>query len=468
MRVYKENILFEQFSKILNLKNDLIYSVPWIQPVKIDDKLIKDYSFIYKFNILNFLFNFLKSVYEVFICLNKLIISIFIKEKKKNIDSNILILSHLISSKHLNSKNDFYFGNLEDNLNKVGHKTNKYFLNHTNLNKNMISNSKFQVLPKIDNFKIEFEVFFNQIKLFIFFLSNLFLLIKKNQKLSIILIFILKIFSYHTQSALRIGIQLKSMTKNKKVKYLFITFEGHSYEKMISLYNKDTSIIAYQNTPLSICQYSIKFYSNNTLPKILLAKNEIYKKFLEKNLKLNTKILNFGDLNYKEITNSMSYKKRVSSILFVPEGINNEVNTMIDFIKRNYKANPNVYFTIRFHPVFPKQLINKYKSLFYDASNVFFSDNTPNEDFSNNTYVIFRGSSITFDAIRAGLIPIYLNKGTNINILDLFELFNYGINFDSKLNITHLKNLTLDSDAADKFTNLFYPAKFERLLNEIS
>ena len=144
------------------------------------------------------------------------------------------------------------------------------------------------------------------------------------------------------------------MTKNKKVKYLFITFEGHSYEKMISLYNKDTSIIAYQNTPLSICQYSIKFYSNNTLPKILLAKNEIYKKFLEKNLKLNTKILNFGDLNYKEITNSISYKKRVSSILFVPEGINNEVNTMIDFIKRNYKANPNVYFTIRFHPVFPK------------------------------------------------------------------------------------------------------------------
>ena len=62
MRVYKENILFEQFSKILNLKNDLIYSVPWIQPVKIDDKLIKDYSFIYKFNILNFLLIFKVSV----------------------------------------------------------------------------------------------------------------------------------------------------------------------------------------------------------------------------------------------------------------------------------------------------------------------------------------------------------------------------------------------------------------------
>ena len=63
MRVSKENILIEQFSKILNLKNDLIYSVPWIQPVKIDDKLIEDYKFIYKFNLFNFFFIFKKSIY---------------------------------------------------------------------------------------------------------------------------------------------------------------------------------------------------------------------------------------------------------------------------------------------------------------------------------------------------------------------------------------------------------------------
>ena len=33
----------------------------------------------------------------------------FHQQKKKNIDSNILILSHLITSNHLNSKNDLYF-----------------------------------------------------------------------------------------------------------------------------------------------------------------------------------------------------------------------------------------------------------------------------------------------------------------------------------------------------------------------
>ena len=43
-------------------KNDLIYSVPWIQPVKIDDTLIKNYRFIFKFNLSNFIFNFSKSL----------------------------------------------------------------------------------------------------------------------------------------------------------------------------------------------------------------------------------------------------------------------------------------------------------------------------------------------------------------------------------------------------------------------
>ena len=83
MKSSQKKILYDQFSTILNLKNDLIYSVPWIQPVKIDDTLIKNYRFIFKFNLSNFIFNFLKSLYEILICFIKVIFSIFIKVKKK-------------------------------------------------------------------------------------------------------------------------------------------------------------------------------------------------------------------------------------------------------------------------------------------------------------------------------------------------------------------------------------------------
>ena len=52
-----------------------------------------------------------------------------------------------------------------------------------------------------------------------------------------------------------------------------MTFEGHCYEKIMNLCNKNISIIAYQNTPLSFSQFSIDFYSFNTIPNIILAKN---------------------------------------------------------------------------------------------------------------------------------------------------------------------------------------------------
>ena len=67
---------------------------------------------------------------------------------------------------------------------------------------------------------------------------------------------------------------------------------------------------------------------------------------------------------------------------------------MVNYIKKNYKINKDIYFTIRFHPVFPKTLINKYKSKFNNVSNVIFSEKTVEDDFSKNTYVIYRGSSL--------------------------------------------------------------------------
>ena len=468
MKSSQKKILYDQFSKILNLKNDLIYSVPWIQPVKIDDTLIKNYRFIFKFKLSNFIFNFSKSLYEILICFIKVILSIFIKVKKKNLDCNILILSHLVNINNFKSKNDIYFGKLEENLNKLGKTTTKYYLNHTNLKQSEISKYQIQILPKIDSFKIEFEVLYNQIKLFIFSLSKIFYLYKKNNKLSLIIIFLLQTFSYHTQSALRIGIQIKQLIKGTNIKYIFMTFEGHCYEKIMNLYNKNISIIAYQNTPLSFSQFSIDFYSFNTIPNIILAKNIIYKKFLERKLNFNNKIIDFGDLDFKYIRNIPTSKKKISkSILFVPEGIDKEVNIMVNYIKKNYKINKDIYFTIRFHPVFPKTLINKYKSKFNNVSNVIFSEKTVEDDFSKNTYVIYRGSSLIFDAIRAGLIPIYLNTGININILDMLELFNNEVNFETNLNEFYLKSLSLESESVSEFAKLFYPPKYKNLINEI-
>ena len=60
---------------------------------------------------------------------------------------------------------------------------------------------------------IDTSVFIKQISLFIFSIQNFNKLYKKDVKVIVILVFILKTLSNHTQSALRIGLQIKYLIK---------------------------------------------------------------------------------------------------------------------------------------------------------------------------------------------------------------------------------------------------------------
>ena len=89
---------------------------------------------------------------------------------------------------------------------------------------------------------------------------------------------------------------------------------------MIKKFNKNTKFLAYQNTPLSDCQFSFHYYNQNIDPDIILTKNTIYEKYLNEKYNFTSSIISIGDLNYKEIDKNkdINYTK---SILFIPEGM---------------------------------------------------------------------------------------------------------------------------------------------------
>ena len=259
MKQNKLIYLEDQLSKILSLKNDLIFSVPWIQPTKIDSEIInKEYKFITNFSFINFIYMFLKSIFEISVSFCKLLLSLFKIEQIRYINSDIIILSHLISRKYINLKKDFYYGDLQEVLENKGFNCKKYFINHISTEKNDI-NSLIDILPKIDNFKLELKIMWKLFKLFIFCIKKIPHMFTSKIKISVIIIFLLKIFSYKTQSSIRIGLQINEILQKSNAKYIFITFEGHCFEKMISLLNNKKIILSYQNTPLSNSQFSIKF-----------------------------------------------------------------------------------------------------------------------------------------------------------------------------------------------------------------
>ena len=447
-------IIKSQLSKILQLENDLINSIPWIQPVKIDDQTIRnDYHFIVTRRNFSFIKILIRSFYEILISISKIIRSLFTFNKSKNKKADFIILSHMINEK-INNHKDFYFGDLQKNLKKNGYTSQMIYINHTKINKFENLNNENFLLPKIDNFYIELSVFIKQISLFIFSIQNFNKLYKKDVKVIVILVFILKTLSNHTQSALRIGLQIKYLIKNFSSKYLFFTFEGYCYEKSICIFNKNIKTYSYQNTPLNICQFSIQHYKKNSLPNIIFTKNEIYKNYLKKNLRLNCKFLNFGDLNYKKY-NLITKKTKSNSILFIPEGNYYEVSIMIKFIENNFKINKNIKFTIRFHPIFPKEQINNFKTKFVNSKNVIFSEKSVHDDLLSNSFVIYRGSSLIFEAINAGLIPIYLDKGTNIDVLKILNISCNRIDFSKILNSNYLNNLSSNDNSIKLVNNLF-------------
>ena len=240
---------------------------------------------------------------------------------------------------------------------------------------------------------------------------------------------------------------------------------GHCYEKVIKLINPNIKTFSYQSTPLSKSQFSMKYYNNDSLPDIILAKNNLYKDFLENNLNITTKIINFGDLKYQKNIET-KIKGDNNSILLIPEGLHSEVNIMINFILENCEKCPNYNFTIRFHPIYPKKEINNLKLKFKGSKNVFFSNNSIISDFQKNSYVIYRGSSLIFKAMQYKLIPIYLNQGINVNILDIFKLKNNIFNSDENFDEKYIKKLEFKDQFVKFISSYFINCNYDKLLNE--
>ena len=169
MLISKLEKIQSQLTKIKELNNNYLYSVPWIQPVKIDEHIIhKDYEFIYKFRIIKYLYYFLLSLFQILSSILKIFISIFKREKITKKSANVIILSHLIDPKHISFKDDIYFGELQKNIEKKKLNCKKVFLNHTSISSKKLSNQETIILPKIDCFSLEIKVFTKLISLFFF------------------------------------------------------------------------------------------------------------------------------------------------------------------------------------------------------------------------------------------------------------------------------------------------------------
>ena len=359
------------------------------------------------------LFAILKISVKFFILLGK------DKSKIKTSKKKILFLSHsvIIDKKKIT---DNYFKEIINYFKITKSKFDtKYILQTSKLliiNDNYFNGNSLGFLDEI-------KIIISLIKLCISkLLLNIFRLDNFSKKI------LLDVVSGNTYKNVRIANEILNYLKKNNTKKIFITYEGHGYEKLICYYVKtylpNTRVYGYQTTCMSKDQSFLASPKINLIPhKILLSRKTDINLFKFKNLFFNPMYL--GKIKpYKKKGQywKLSDNKKQINILILIDRFNKKDLNQIFTFSTLFRNNKKFKLTFRPHPVFYSYFKKyyHYKSL----SNVknFFIDNSVSieNSFIKNDIVIFNQSSLFIKSFSFGIFPIYF-KYNSENFEDIFN-----------------------------------------------
>ena len=434
-------LLAKKTVKFLNSKNanDITVSISAFNFIKYHPEYIKkidriDYSKISKILIINSL-SLIKNLFNVFIKKTKI--------KKEKVD--VLIISHLTNKNQLRDVKDFYFGNLERILIKKKLKVKKLLINHTK--SEFFDNKTFSnkvIISKSTPFLSEFIILKNRI---FEFLKLSKIIIFTNDKIlsKIIKRSLISIFEDETLFALRLKFQLEKYLTLFEPKFLITTYEGYGWERLCFKaakdYKKEIKCIGYQHTPVLHNNISVFWkIKSDYNPDFIWCSDKSSFQLLKKKFK---KVFLVGNLKYNK--NSLSTKNYVkkgnkTTCLVIPEGINQECLNLINFTLQFLKLNNSINFIWRFHPIIDIKKILRDINYKNKQKNIEISQgNNLDSDIKKSKLVLYRGSSTVIEAVKKGLIPLYLNSTDKINI-DILKQFNNPKNYINKFKDLNLFN----------------------------
>ncbi len=397
------NALFKEVAS-----RDLL--IPCLQSVNIikenSQYYLKSYLFLNsKFFLIkilsNLILNFLKFL---IIFISSIISNIFFKQIIKKKKNEIVFLSHGFSK----NKNDVYFKHIKKFYKKKNILT--IYINQINT---------FKVLNRRDNY-----IYGSNLKIMQFicilklmsenFIYVLFKMFKSDLRKKNYLYLLSNVFSPTSLYNFIIAHETIEILKRSNSKYLFFTFEGFVYEKyLIHLINKDKtmqiSTVGYQHTGLSLYNNSVlKLSTKKFIPNYILTISK--RDAIRINHELNFKnTINIGkkinDDNFRKKTSNWRLKsgKNIKCLILYEDNFL-EINSLLRDLKSLVSK---IEFTIRPHPLFEKSL-NQIKNL--NQLKITSPSKNINIDLLKHNIIIYKSSSLVFEAIKYGLLPLRLRS----------------------------------------------------------
>ncbi len=427
---------------------------------------------------------YLKGVVNIFFTLFNSIINFKTYnhiDKRKKID--LFYVSHLINSE-IDKKKDFYFDDIISNQGDKGYSYGGILINHLKASlkddvKKIAYNKNNYILSNYLNYRIELKFIFDQIKVLIKFIFK-----GENDKLKRRVNFFISAASISRSTFLNIRLSyvFKDLLNYHKPKLVFITYEGHAWERVLCYTLKknfpNTKIIGYQHSYIFKRQHAaLNSFDSDYDPHYILTSGEISReRIIKSTIAKNVKVDILGSKRFKDINKfKVQLRKKFSKRIFViPEGIMSECKILFDFCL-NYSNNVNnIEFIFKLHPqISLNNLISKnpnYKNLPKNCN--WFK----NHFFKRGDWVLYRGSTFVVNLFKMGLQPIYLSHKSDHKSIDIFEgEFNHRkiISSSKDLDILLKKEkdgkMTSDKDLKLlwNFSNKIYSPVNRSILNKI-
>ena len=116
--------------------------------------------------------------------------------------------------------------------------------------------------------------------------------------------------------------------------------------------------------------------------------------------------------------NPKYHKNIFYNFLILPEAFTAETELLYEFTIKAAIQNPDCNFYFRCHPM----ISNFYKKKYNRLKNFIFSNKEFSDDMKRCTFSIYRGSAAVMETVSNGLIPIYLEDNSSININPLYKV----------------------------------------------
>ena len=259
-----------------------------------------------------------------------------------------------------------------------------------------------------------------------------------------------------SQATLRIAMQIGALVAKLQPKVIVVTHEGHAWERVAFAASRSAhpivQCIGYQHAAVFRLQHAIRRnLAHEYNPDQILTAGVVSKAQLGKTSDLagipisvlgSNRNFKRGNTNPESwIHTDREVHSNSQACLVIPEGMPSECHLLFEFSLICARSNPEIKFIWRLHPLVSFESLKAQNTKLRSfPRNILLSQATLEEDITRSRWALYRGTTAIVQAVVGGLRPIYLMLPGELTIDPLYDINGWRVKVATISDFQHVMN----------------------------